>query len=57
MKKYLTHMEVCELLDVSRRTLFRWRQAGYFPQPGYVGRRPVYRREVVDEWLARQASQ
>ena len=57
MKKYLTHMVVCELLDVSRRTLFRWRQVGYFPQPGYVGRRPVYRREVVDEWLAQQASQ
>ena len=57
MKKYLTHMEVCELLDVSRRTLFRWRQVGYLPPPGYVGRRPVYRREVVDEWLAQQASQ
>ena len=57
MKKYLTHMEVCELLDVSRRTLFRWREVGYFPQPGYIGRRPIYRREVVDEWLAQQASQ
>ena len=57
MKNYLTHMEVCELLNVSRRTLFRWRQQGYFPQPGYVGRRPIYRREVVDEWLAQQTSQ
>lgn len=57
MKKYLTHMEVCELLSVSRRTLFRWRQDGYFPQPSYIGRRPVYGRDVVDAWITQQTSQ
>lgn len=54
MKGYLTHMEVCELLNVSRRTLFRWREVGYFPQPGYIGRQPVYSPEVVDQWISRQ---
>lgn len=57
MKNCLTQREVAELLNVSERTIQWWRQRGYFPQPGYIGRRPVYRRDVVDEWLARQASQ
>ena len=57
MNNFLTQREVAELLNVSERTIQWWRQRGYFPQPGYVGRRPVYRREVVDEWLAQQASQ
>ena len=57
MNNFLTQREVAELLNVSERTIQWWRQHGRFPQPGYIGRRPIYRREVVDEWLAQQASQ
>ena len=56
-KRYLTHREVCEILGVHYRTLYRWRKSGYFPKPGYIGRQPVYSPEVVDDWIARQASQ
>ena len=57
MNNFLTQRELSQVLGVSERTIQWWRQHGRFPQPGYIGRRPIYRREVVDEWLARQASQ
>ena len=57
MKNCLTQREVAELLNVSERTIQWWRQRGYFPQPGHIGRQPVYSPAVVDDWIARQASQ
>ena len=54
-KRYLTHQEVCEILDVHYRTLYRWRESGYFPKPGYIGRQPVYSPAVVYDWIARQS--
>lgn len=44
--------DVCNLLGVSRTTLWRWRREGMFPQPRRVGPNVVgFLESEVDEWL------
>lgn len=44
--------EVCELLRVSRTTLWRWRRDGVGPEPVQVGPRTLrYRRAEVEAYL------
>jgi excisionase family DNA binding protein len=46
--------EVCELLDISRTTLWRWRQDEIIPPDAVMqcGRRVLFRRPVLERWLA-----
>ena len=49
-EKYLGVPEVCELLNVSSNTLWRWNRTGYLPQIR-IGRTPMYKKSVVDKLL------
>ena len=49
----LREARVLERVDISRRTLWRWVQAGQFPEPVAVGPNAVrWRSDQLDEWLA-----
>jgi excisionase family DNA binding protein len=50
----LTQQQLADELQVSLRTLERWRQEGTGPAFIRVGRSPRYRRSDVDAWLERQ---
>jgi excisionase family DNA binding protein len=52
--KLLTQQQLADELQVSLRTLERWRQQGTGPAFIRVGRSPRYRRADVDAWLERQ---
>jgi excisionase family DNA binding protein len=47
----LTQQQLADELQVSVRTLERWRQEGTGPAFIQVGRAPRYRRADVDAWL------
>jgi excisionase family DNA binding protein len=50
----LTQHQLADELQVSVRTLERWRQEGTGPAFIQVGRSPRYRRADVDAWLEQQ---
>jgi excisionase family DNA binding protein len=52
--KLLTQQQLADELEVSLRTLERWRQEGTGPTFIRVGRSPRYRRADIDAWLERQ---
>jgi excisionase family DNA binding protein len=52
--KLLTQQQLADELEVSLRTLERWRQQGTGPAFIRVGRSPRYRRADIDAWLERQ---
>jgi excisionase family DNA binding protein len=52
--KLLTQRQLADELQVSLRTLERWRQEGTGPAFIRVGRSPRYRRADIDAWLERQ---
>ena len=53
--QWLTLPEVADILRVSPRTLYAWREEGGGP-PGYrVGRRLLFRRPEVDAWVRLRA--
>jgi excisionase family DNA binding protein len=47
-----TQAEVAEIIRVSERTLERWRLTGNGPPFCKLGRRVLYRRGDLDEWVA-----
>lgn len=49
--EYLTRPELAAELDVSERTIGRWDNAGVGPPRTVLGKRPLYRREGVTQWL------
>ena len=53
-EKLLTQQQLADELEVSLRTLERWRQQGTGPAFIRVGRSPRYRRSDIDAWLERQ---
>jgi excisionase family DNA binding protein len=50
----LTQQQLADELQVSVRTLERWRQEGTGPAFIRVGRSPRYRRSDIDAWLEQQ---
>jgi len=48
----LTQSETAELLRLSERTLERWRVVGGGPVFCKLGKRVLYRRADLDEWIA-----
>lgn len=52
--RLLTQQQLADELQVSLRTLERWRQEGVGPAFIRVGRSPRYRRADIDAWLERQ---
>jgi excisionase family DNA binding protein len=51
----LTQAETAELLRLSERTLERWRVVGGGPVFCKLGKRVLYRRADLDEWIASHA--
>lgn len=49
--EYLTRAELAAELNLSERTLWRWDAARTGPPRTMLGRRVVYRRDGVREWL------
>lgn len=50
-QQLLTQQRLSELIDVSERTLERWRVEGFGPVFCRAGRKVLYRFEDVDGWL------
>jgi excisionase family DNA binding protein len=50
----LTQQQLAEELQITVRTLERWRQEGTGPAFIWVGRSPRYRRSDIDAWLEQQ---
>jgi len=48
---FLTQKRLSELIDVSERTLERWRVEGAGPAFVKAGRRVLYRPQDLDDWL------
>jgi excisionase family DNA binding protein len=53
-EELLTQQQLADELQVSLRTLERWRQDGTGPAYIRVGRSPRYRRSDIDAWLEQQ---
>lgn len=51
LSEYLTDRELAAQLDKSHRTIARWRRLREGPPVTRVGRRVLYRRTAVAEWL------
>lgn len=52
---YLTVPELASELRVPVQTIYSWRTRGRCPKGYRVGRRLLFRRADVQEWLARRA--
>ena len=49
-----TEAETAKILRVSERTLQRWRELGVGPAFTRLGRRIVYSRKAIEEFIARR---
>jgi excisionase family DNA binding protein len=54
LSEYLTPEELAGELGICKRTLDRWQASRSGPPRVTVGRRPLYRREAVKEWLRKR---
>ena len=52
----MTSEELAELLHVPLNTVHYWRSRGTGPIGVRIGKRVIYKRSVVDEWLDRRAA-
>ncbi len=52
---FLTSDEICRLLRCSSTTLWRMRQTPGFPLPRQFGRRLLWLRKVIEQFLALDA--
>lgn len=55
-EQLLTERQVAEYLNLSLRTIQRWRVEGKGPPVLCAGNRQRYRKADVDEWLRRRTS-
>jgi excisionase family DNA binding protein len=53
-ERLLSEKEVARYLNLSLRTIQRWRAEGTGPPVLYAGRYPRYRKADVDAWLQRE---
>lgn len=54
MSVYLSTRQVAEETGIPSATLRYWRHADLGPASFTLGRRVVYRREAVEQWIAEQ---
>ena len=50
--EFMTSAEVAQLTRAPESTVRYWRHCGTGPQSFRVGRRVIYRRAEVDQWIA-----
>lgn len=51
LNRTLVVSEVAQILRQSKRTIRRWASTGVLPRPIRLGRRLVWRREVIEQLL------
>jgi hypothetical protein len=51
LSDFMEPKELAEELDLEPRTLKAWRVKKYGPAPTIIGKRVLYRRSTVTEWL------
>ena len=51
-EQYFTVDEVCRMLHVSKATYYRHKNLGYIKPAKYVGRKPLFTQEAVNNYLA-----
>lgn len=56
-EKLLSVQDLARYLDVPVRTLYQWRTQGTGPRGYRIGRHVRYRRDDVETWLEKQASE
>lgn len=49
--QYMTVKEVCDLLRISKATLYRHRDAGFLTPSTYVGRKPLFTQNDIDNYI------
>ena len=49
--EYLSDTELAEELEVSKRTIERWRRLGKAPPRTRIGKKNITRRDTAREWL------
>ena len=54
LAEYMTPDQLARELGICKRTLDRWHARRSGPPRVTVGRRPLYRREAVTQWLRRR---
>lgn len=54
LAEYMTPEELATELRVCKRTLDRWHACRTGPPRVTIGRRPLYRREAVAQWLRKR---
>lgn len=50
-KEYLNTLEVCKQLRISKATLYRHRDVGYLTPSLYVGRKPLFTKKDIEDYL------
>lgn len=50
-EKWYSTDEVCNMLKITKSTLYRHRNLGYLRPAAYVGRKPLFNQESIDEYL------
>ncbi len=51
LEEFLTPAEAAKVLRISSRTLARWREDNQGPAYSKLGRRILYRRDAVQQWV------
>jgi hypothetical protein len=49
--EWWTVKDVAARLRVTEATVRSYRWRGYLPEPQYVGRTPVWKPDVIEEWI------
>ena len=57
VKVLLSRRDVAELLGLNVETIKYHRAGGTMPDPDYiVDQKPLWRRDTIDQWIARRAA-
>lgn len=43
--------DICKMLKITKSTLYRHRNLGYIKPAAYVGRKPLYNKASIEEYL------
>lgn len=50
-KKFFTVSDICEKFQISKATFYRHQRFGFIKPTNYVGRKPLYDQQAIDEYL------
>ncbi|MFF0865207.1 helix-turn-helix transcriptional regulator [Nonomuraea sp. NPDC003560] len=56
-RDFWTVLDVAERLGVTPATIRSYRYRGVLPEPRYIGRTPVWERDVIEAWIMKRPGQ